>query len=99
MATGLVLPSVHAKAAFEVDRAAFFGVFAGDFGESAPEFDIDEGGFLAFFAAVEGVGPVDGQADIRDSAALGGEFDFGIAGDVSDKDDFIDVGHDRGWMV
>jgi len=50
LATGFVFPSVHAQAAFDIEWAAFFGVFAGDFGEAAPELDIDEGGFLTLFA-------------------------------------------------
>jgi hypothetical protein len=93
LAAGFVLPGVHAKAAFDIERAAFFGVFAGDFSEAAPEFHINEGGLLTLLAVVEGVVAVDRQADIGHGATFRGEFYFGIAGDISDEDDFVDIGH------
>ena len=98
LATGFVLPGVHSQTAFDVKRAAFFGVFAGDFSEAAPKLDIDEGGLFAFFAVIEGVVAVDRQADVGHGAAFRGEFYFGVAGDISDEDDFIDISHGEGLL-
>ena len=90
---GFVFPRVHAEAAFNINGTALLRVFASDLGEAAPELDINECRLLTLLAIVEGVVPVDGQANICDGAAFRGKLHFGVACDVSNEDDFIDVGH------
>lgn len=97
LATGLVFPSVHTKAALDVNRTAFLGILTGYLGEASPEFDINKCRLLAFLTVVEGVIAVDGQANVRNGAAFRGKLDFGVACDVSDEDDFVDVGH--GFLI
>ena len=97
---GFVLPGIHAQPALDVDRPALFRVFARDFREASPEFDIDENRFLALLAIVERVVAIDREPDICDRAPFRGELDLGIAGDVADQDNFVDVGHGGGsWVM
>jgi hypothetical protein len=95
--TGLVFPGVHAKAAFDVNGTAFLGIFTSYLGEASPEFDINICRLLPFLTIVEGVIAVDGQANVRNGAAFRGKLDFRVACDVSDEDDFVDVGH--GFLI
>ena len=70
------------------------GVIAGDFGQTAPEFDLNEGDLLLGLLP-DLVFAVDREADARDCGALGSGLDFDFAGEVSDEDDFVYVGHNN----
>src|SRR5207248_5087871 len=67
-----VVPGVQLETAFDKNRPAFFQIFAGDFREPRPEDNIDIRDFFAFFAAVEGVLTVNGDAEVANGAAFGG---------------------------
>src|SRR6202011_3406201 len=93
LSTLFVVPRVELKTAFDENRPTFLQIFAGDLSEPRPEDHIDIGDFFAFFAAVEGVLTIDGNAEVAHGAAFGGVTHFGIARQVSEENDFIETGH------
>jgi len=88
----LVIPGVEFQAALDVERLPLLGVVAGDFSQTAPEFDLHKGDLLLGFLP-DLVFAVDSEADACERSALGGCLDFDFAGEVSDEDDFVYVGH------
>src|SRR5438876_5428606 len=88
-----VVPGVQLETAFDKNRPAFFQIFAGDFREPRPEDNIDIRDFFAFFAAIEGVLTVNGDAEVANGAAFGGITHFGIARQISEENNFIETGH------
>jgi S-adenosylmethionine synthetase len=65
LAGGLVLPSIQLESALDVERAAFFHVFADDFGLASPKSDIDEGRLFAALAIVAGEVTTNAWVDIE----------------------------------
>jgi len=91
--TVFVLPGVELETAFDIDGPSFAEVLLGQFGLFAPEGDIDKGGFFLALPIVVLKIAIDGQTDVCHGSAFGGEANLGVAGEVPDQHDFVQIGH------
>ena len=81
----LVLVLIRLEASFDVDQASLFQVFLAHLAQTSPGFDIHPiGRFLRpAFLALPAV--ADGEAEVGDLLAGGGELAFGVPAQASDQ--------------
>lgn len=91
--TVFVLPSVELETAFDIDGPSFAEVLLSELGLLAPESHIHKGRFFLAFAVVVLKIAIDGQTDVCHGSAFGGEANLGVAGEVPDQHDFVQIGH------
>ena len=98
LAALLVLPGIVAQPAFDQNRAALFQILADGFGGFAESIHVHKGHLFLHFAGFAFPLAVAGDAETRNGRALGRVTQFGIAGQVAGKDDFVEAGHNwEGW--
>ena len=90
----LVLPLVEAKATFDVEGATLGDVLGDGLALFAPGFDVHKDGLFALLAGFEFEFAGDSEAELADGRSLGCDAEFGVAGEISNEDDFVDGGDD-----
>src|SRR5690606_10054058 len=94
---GFVVPLVELEAAFHKEGAAAGAELRDVFALFVPGLDVNEGDFLAGGAGGVPELAVDRQAELTNRGALGRDAQFGVAGQVAEKDDFVVGGHRLRW--
>jgi hypothetical protein len=90
---GFIVPLVELQTTLDEDRAAFAEILSSELSGAPPEGDVHIGDFLNAFPVVTGTNPVNGHPQISNCGSFRGITDFRIAGEVPEKHDFIDAGH------
>jgi hypothetical protein len=94
-----VFPLIELEASFDINLLSLAALLVDDFAGSAEGGAIDEADLLAILAAGEFEFAIHRQAEFRHGRLAGEVFQLRIASQVSDQDDFIDVGHVAPWVV
>jgi hypothetical protein len=93
-----VVPLVEAQTAFHKNGRAAVQVVSASFRLLSPDIDINKAGIFALLAGRCGVFPTGGHAHITDPRTAVSIPEIRIAGEVTDKIDFVETGHERGLL-